>query len=52
MPVLRQNLIHAPMIWATQVLEGMAAKGAPSRAEVSGALMSGRAESVMLNKGP
>jgi pyruvate kinase len=30
----------------------MAKKGAPSRAEVSDAAMSGRAECVMLNKGP
>jgi pyruvate kinase len=43
---------HAPVIWATQGLEGVATKGAPSRAEVSDAVMSGRAECVMLNKGP
>jgi pyruvate kinase len=43
---------HAPVIWATQVLEEMATRGAPSRAEVSDAVMSGRAECVMLNKGP
>lgn len=43
---------HAPMIWATQVLEGLAKNGQPSRAEVSDAVMSGRAECVMLNKGP
>lgn len=43
---------HVPVIWATQVLEGMAQKGIPSRAEVSDAAMSVRAECVMLNKGP
>jgi len=43
---------HVPVIWATQVLESMAKSGAPSRAEVSDAVMSGRAECVMLNKGP
>ena len=43
---------HVPVIWATQVLEGMAKTGAPTRAEVSDAAMSGRAECVMLNKGP
>jgi pyruvate kinase len=41
-----------PVIWATQVLETLARKGSPSRAEVSDAVMSGRAECVMLNKGP
>ena len=43
---------HVPVIWATQILEGMAKKGAPSRAEVSDAAMSSRAECAMLNKGP
>jgi len=43
---------HVPVIWATQVLEGMAKTGSPSRAEVTDAAMSGRAECVMLNKGP
>ncbi|MGE0682187.1 MAG: pyruvate kinase [Candidatus Binatia bacterium] len=43
---------HVPVIWATQVLESLAKKGAPSRAEVTDAAMSGRAECVMLNKGP
>ncbi len=43
---------HVPVIWATQVLEGLAKTGSPTRAEVSDAVMSGRAEAVMLNKGP
>lgn len=43
---------HIPVIWATQVLEGLAKKGLPSRAEVTDAAMSARAECVMLNKGP
>ncbi|MCC6676366.1 MAG: pyruvate kinase [Phycisphaerales bacterium] len=43
---------HVPAIWATQVLEGLAKKGQPSRAEVTDAAMSERAECVMLNKGP
>jgi pyruvate kinase len=43
---------HLPVVWATQVLEGMAKKGMPSRAEVTDAAMSVRAECVMLNKGP
>lgn len=38
--------------WATQVLEQLAKSGLPSRAEISGAPMSERAECVMLNKGP
>jgi pyruvate kinase len=42
---------HVPVIWATQVLEGLAKKGQPSRAEVSDAALGVRAECVMLNKG-
>ncbi len=43
---------HVPVIWATQVLEGLAKGGGPTRAEISDAVMSSRAECVMLNKGP
>jgi pyruvate kinase len=43
---------HLPVIWATQVLEQLAKTGNPSRAEISDAAMSERAECVMLNKGP
>jgi pyruvate kinase len=43
---------HVPVIWATQVLENLAKKGAPSRAEITDAAMGERAECVMLNKGP
>jgi pyruvate kinase len=43
---------HVPVIWATQVLESLAKKGMPSRAEVTDAAMGVRAECVMLNKGP
>lgn len=43
---------HVPVIWATQVLESLARKGIPSRAEITDAAMSHRAECVMLNKGP
>lgn len=43
---------HLPVIWATQVLEGLAKSGIPSRAEVTDAAMGERAECVMLNKGP
>ena len=42
---------HVPVIWATQVLESLAKKGVASRAEVTDAAMSERAECVMLNKG-
>lgn len=42
---------HIPVIWATQVLETLAKTGIPSRAEITDAAMSGRAECVMLNKG-
>jgi pyruvate kinase len=43
---------HVPTIWATQVLESLAKEGQPSRAEITDAAMSHRAECVMLNKGP
>ena len=42
---------HVPVIWATQVLEGLAKEGVPTRAEVTDAAMANRAECVMLNKG-
>jgi len=43
---------EVPVIWATQVLEHKTKKGLASRAEVSDAAMSQRADCVMLNKGP
>ena len=42
---------HVPVIWATQVLESKMKNNLPSRAEVTDAAMSSRAECVMLNKG-
>lgn len=42
---------HLPDIWATQVLDNLAKKGIPSRAEITDAVMAQRAECVMLNKG-
>ncbi len=41
-----------PAIWATQVLEGFVSRGVQSRGEMTDAAMAGRAECVMLNKGP
>ncbi|MDJ0710923.1 MAG: pyruvate kinase [Woeseiaceae bacterium] len=43
---------RVPVIWATQVLENEAKKGLPSRAEITDAAESQRADCVMLNKGP
>ena len=43
---------HVPVIWATQVLEGLVKQNLPSRAEVTDAAMAERTECVMLNKGP
>jgi pyruvate kinase len=43
---------HVPVIWATQVLEGLTKQGLASRAEITDAAMSQAAECVMLNKGP
>lgn len=43
---------RVPVVWATQVLEGLIKAHLPSRAEMTDAAMSERAECVMLNKGP
>lgn len=43
---------QVPVVWATQVLETMSRTGRPTRAEITDAAMSMRAECVMLNKGP
>jgi len=43
---------HVPVIWATQVLESLSHGAGLSRAEMTDAAMAGRAECVMLNKGP
>lgn len=42
---------HIPSIWATQVLEGLAKDGLPTRPEITDAAVGGRAACVMLNKG-
>jgi len=42
---------HVPVIWATQVLEGLTKQGHVTRAEITDAAMSQAAEAVMLNKG-
>lgn len=46
------NAAHIPVVWATQVLESKMKNNLPSRAEITDAAMSSRAECVMLNKGP
>lgn len=43
---------HVTSIWATQVLENLAKKGIPSRAEITDTVMAQRADCIMLNKGP
>ncbi|GGL57458.1 pyruvate kinase [Sporolactobacillus putidus] len=40
-----------PVVWATQVLEGMLKTGIPARAEITDVAEGARAECVMLNKG-
>jgi pyruvate kinase len=42
---------HAPVIWATQVLENQNKSGIATRAEVTDAAQAAMAECVMLNKG-
>ncbi|WKK66251.1 pyruvate kinase [Lutimonas zeaxanthinifaciens] len=46
------NAAHIPNVWATQVLENLAKKGIPTRAEITDVAMAQRADCVMLNKGP
>jgi pyruvate kinase len=46
------DVAHLSVIWATRVLERLAKTELPSRAEISDAAMSERAECAMLNKGP
>jgi pyruvate kinase len=41
-----------PVVWATQVLDGLLHDGLATRAEASDAALSQRADCVMLNKGP
>jgi len=43
---------RVPVVWATQVLEGLLKDGLASRAEATDAAMAQRADCVMLNKGP
>ena len=43
---------HAPVIWATQVLETLNKSGIATRAEITDASFAVRAECVLLNKGP
>lgn len=43
---------RVPVIWATQVFEQLIRENQPTRAEMTDAAMSQRAECVMLNKGP
>lgn len=43
---------HLPVIWATEVLNSFVKTGLPGRGEITDAAMGGRAECVMLNKGP
>lgn len=43
---------HLPDIWATQVLDNLAKKGIPTRAEITDAAMAQRTKCVLLNKGP
>jgi len=42
---------HIPVIWSTQVLEQLAKKGLPSRAEISDVSVGQQAQCIMLNKG-
>jgi pyruvate kinase len=43
---------HAPVTWATGVLDSLARRGHPTRAEITDAAAAQRAECVLLGKGP
>lgn len=43
---------HVPVVWATQVFEGLVKQHMPTRAEASDATLAQQAQCVMLNKGP
>lgn len=43
---------HVPVVWATDVLDTLARTGRPSRAEITDAAASGRAEAVSISPGP
>ena len=43
---------QVPVVWATQVLENLAKRGHPTRAEITDAAAGQAAECLMLNKGP
>lgn len=42
---------HIPVVWATGVLDGLAKRGHPARAEITDAAAAQRAECVLLGKG-
>lgn len=44
--------VHIPIDWATQVLENITSTGVATRAEITDAAESARAECVLLNSGP
>ncbi len=46
------NAAHVPMVWATQVLEGLSKTGTPTRSEIIDAVISSNSGCIMLNKGP
>ena len=52
MKIMDGQHVNVELLVGANLLETMAKNGTPSRAEVSDAVMSGRAECVMLNKGP
>lgn len=57
MSIVQQEILtlcraaHIPVIWATQVLESLAKKGLPARAEISDVSLGQTAHCIMLNKG-